>query len=139
MDLSSLSLDLGTTALVQSVLLSQSRRVTPHGMVLRLNLTFGALTWKSATRKVREKLQEVMHEGDADQRREAQTLSALLADRLSAGRAARRCALRRAHLNFCPAHLAQFLLLKNPPVVAGFAAHRFWDGWLNGPATCALR
>ena len=128
MDLSSLSLDLGTTApsAVGAAVPEQEGDTAWHSVAAKLDLR--ALTWKSATRKVREKyFRKLCDEGDADQRREAQTLSALACRPVI--RRACRATVRPAEgctLISVPPIWRSFFSLNNPPVVAGFAAHRFW-------------
>jgi pilus assembly protein FimV len=80
MDLSSLSLDLGTTApgAVGDAVPEQEGDTAWHSVATKLDLARAYLEIGDKE-GAREILQEVMNEGDADQRREAETLSAALA------------------------------------------------------------
>jgi pilus assembly protein FimV len=80
LDLSSLSLDLGTTApsVVGAPVPEQEGDSAWHSVATKLDLARAYLEIGDKE-GAREILQEVMTEGDADQRREAQTLSAAIA------------------------------------------------------------
>jgi pilus assembly protein FimV len=80
LDLSSLSLDLGTSApgTLAEAVPEQEGESAWHSVATKLDLARAYLEIGDKE-GAREILQEVMNEGDADQRREAQTLSAALA------------------------------------------------------------